>query len=292
MAGVATIAIDRWTGPFPETEKLRALTALERGDVLYFPDLAVALDEAARALLSPAMGDGKAKNVSFDPAGGTLRGTRTAGAERDRLHAMMAAFAAATAQFVGDLLPSYAGALRQARTSYRPVEIAGRAYSPLKDDTRLHVDAFPSTPTRGRRILRFFSNINPSGAARVWQIGEPFADFAARFVPVLRQPQPAIAWLLAAIGATRGRRSAYDQLMLGLHDRAKRDPAYQQNAPRIEFAFPAGTSWLCYTDQVLHAAMSGQFALEQTFYLDIAAMAEPAGSPVRQLERLTGRQLI
>ncbi len=291
MAGIETIALDRWAGPFPSAEQSGALAALERGDVLFFPNLGFALDDTMRGLLSPVFGDGAAKNISFDPASGMLRGTRAAGAERERLVAMMAAFAAAAAGFVAGLLPGYAAALERARTSYRPVEIAGRVYSPLKDDTRLHVDAFPSTPTRGRRILRLFSNINPTGVPRRWQIGEPFAEFAAQFAPKLGRPHPAAARLLAAVGVTRGRRSAYDQLMLRLHDGAKRDLAYQQRAPRIDFAFPAGSSWVCYTDQVLHAALAGQFALEQTFYLDVAAMADPASSPLRQLERLTGRQL-
>jgi hypothetical protein len=292
MAGVETIAIDRWTGPFPDPQRQRALAALEGGAVLYFPHLAVALDDASRGLLSPDVGDGKAKNVSFDPASGALRGTPAAGAERARLQSMMAAFAAAATQLIGALFPGYAAALVPGRTSYRPVEIAGRAYSPLKDDSRLHVDAFPSTPTNGRRILRLFSNINPSGAPRRWQIGEPFAEFAARFLPTLGRPRPAVAGLLAAVGVTKGRRSAYDQLMLGLHDGAKRDRAYQRDAPRIDFDFAAGSSWLCYTDQVLHAALAGQFALEQTFYLSDAAMAAPERSPLRQLERITGRSLV
>jgi hypothetical protein len=292
MAGVETIAIDRWTGPFPEAEKSRALAALEAGAVLHFPRLPFDLDAASRDLMSPAMGDGRAKNVSFDRATGILRGTHAVGAERERLRAMMDAFAAAATRVVGDLLPGYAAAVAAGRTSYRPAEIAGRTYSPLKDDTRLHIDAFPSTPTQGRRILRLFANLNPSGAPRLWQIGEPFGEFAARFLPSLGRPRPLIARLLAAVGVTRGRRSAYDQLMLRLHNSGKRDSGYQQRAPRLDYAFPAGTSWLCFTDQVLHAARAGQFALEQTFYLPDAAMATPALSPLRQLERLTGRALV
>jgi hypothetical protein len=292
MAGIETIAIESWTGPFPEPQRQRALAALESGAVLYFPGLGFELGADARALLSPRLGDGKAKNVSFDPATGTLRGTQAGGVERERLAALMAGFAAAATRLLGDLFPRYAAALEAGRTSFRPVEIEGRRYSPLKDDTRLHVDAFPSTPTRGRRILRLFSNINPDGAPRRWQIGEPFAEFAAPLLPRLGRPHPAVAWLLAAIGATRGRRTAYDQLMLALHNGAKRDAAYQRGAPRIDFAFPAGSSWLCFTDQVLHAALAGQFALEQTFYLDVAAMADPARAPRRQLERLAGRALV
>ena len=200
-------------------------------------------------------------------------------------------FAAAATRLVCDLFPSYAANLERARTSYRPAEIAGRQYSRLKDDTLLHIDAFPSTPTRGRRILRLFSNVNPSCKPRIWQVGEPFPNFAQKFLPSLGRPVWGVAWLLATLGITKGRRSAYDQLMIRLHNRAKRNFAYQNSAPRVEIAFPAGTSWLCYTDQVMHAALAGQYALEQTFYLDDASMADPARSPVQVLERMTERQL-
>lgn len=291
MAGVEAFGIADWTGPFADGERRRAVAALERGEVLYFPNLAFPLDSDAQALLSAALADGKAKNISLDPASGSLRGTSARGTERQQLQVMMVSFADMAARLVCELFPGYAADLQRARTSYRPIEIAGRRYSPLKDDTLLHVDAFPSTPTRGRRILRFFSNVNPSGKPRIWHIGEPFEDFARQFLPI-RRPPAALAWLLAAVGATRGRRSAYDETMLGLHNGAKRNPAYQQDSPQIEFAFPAGTSWLCYTDQVLHAAIAGQYALEQTFYLDVAAMADPARSPLRRLEKLTGRPLI
>jgi hypothetical protein len=37
--------------------------------------------------------------------------------------------------------------------------------------------------------------------------------------------------------------------------------------------------------------MAGQFALEQTFYLPVKSMQEPGRSPLRVLERLTGRVL-
>jgi hypothetical protein len=203
----------------------------------------------------------------------------------------MAAFSATATKFVADLLPVYTGGIEPARASYRPVEIAGRAYSRRKNDRLLHIDAFPSAPTRGRRILRLFCNINPRGEPRVWQVGEPFEEFARRFLPALGRPAASVAWLLSAIGATRGRRSAYDQLMLGLHDGAKRDAVYQRRTPREEIAFAAGSTWLCFTDQVLHAALAGQYALEQTFYLDVAVMLDPARSPIRTLERMTRREL-
>jgi hypothetical protein len=103
---------------------------------------------------------------------------------------------------------------------------------------------------------------------------------------------PLHAWVLSGLGITKGLRSSYDALMLGLHDGAKKDDIYQETSPQIEVQFPAGTTWLCYTDQVMHAALSGQYVLEQTFHLDVASMARPELSPLKVLERLRGHALV
>ena len=87
------------------------------------------------------------------------------------------------------------------------------------------------------------------------------------------------------------KRSAYDALMLQLHDRMKEDALYQQSAPQQSFEFPAGSTWMAFTDQVSHAAMAGQYQLEQTFLLPVEAMREPERSPLRVLERIKGRRL-
>jgi 3-deoxy-D-manno-oct-2-ulosonic acid (Kdo) hydroxylase len=285
------IAVTQWERLFAAAEQCRALSSLEHGKVLYFPDLSFKLSENRDFLFESVLADRKNKNISYNPRSGSVKGTVAAERERLRLQEMIATFSATVARFVSNLLPRYAERVERGRASYRPVEIAGREYSRLKDDRLLHIDAFPSSPTRGRRILRFFSNIEPSGKPRIWHVGEPFEQFAAKFQPALGRPNAPIAWLLAAVGATRGRRSPYDQLMLRLHNAAKRDAAFQKSAPRQEMAFPAGSSWLCFTDQVVHAAIGGQHALEQTFYLDVDAMAEPARSPLKTLERMTGRKL-
>ena len=86
--------------------------------------------------------------------------------------------------------PRYASRLTRGRTSFRPVEIAGRASSWRKDDTRLHVDAFPATPVHGRRILRVFANVNPYGKPRSWRVGDGFGAVADYFAPKLRLPLP------------------------------------------------------------------------------------------------------
>jgi hypothetical protein len=280
-----------WAGPFSGLLREKACAALERGKVLVFPDLPFLFDASEQSLLSPKLSNGKSKNISLKP-NGELSGTVAEGEDAKRLGAMMDRFAKTAARFVSALLPHYTGPLERARTSYRPVEIEGRAASVIHDDTRLHIDAFPSTPMRGRRILRIFTNVNPEGNPRVWRVGEPFADMAETLAPSVREGSGIHAGFLAAFRITKGRRSAYDRMMLGLHDAAKRDEAYQKTSPQIEVRFAPGTTWMCFTDQVMHAALSGQYVLEQTFHLDVAAMAEPQLSPLKVLERQRGRTLV
>jgi hypothetical protein len=55
--------------------------------------------------------------------------------------------------------------------------------------------------------------------------------------------------------------------------------------------FPSGSTWLTFTDEVGHAAMAGQYQLEQTFLLPVAAMIDQQRAPLRVLERLKGRRL-
>lgn len=286
------VEISRWEGPFSQPEQDLAIEALEQGRLVYCPALAFSLDEGERPFLSPTWSDGSHKNISFEPATGRLGGITVQGAESDALKAMMARYAKVTRQFLEALLPSYRPGLRQARTSFRPAQIEDRPSSYKKDDRRLHTDAFPSRPTRGARILRIFSNVNPSGLDRVWRVGEPFGDMARQFLPRVSQPLPGSTLLLAALGITKGRRSAYDHVMLQLHDGVKADLGYQKEARQVQLAFPPGSTWVVFTDQVLHAAMSGQFLFEQTFHLPVAAQRWPELSPLRTLERLGGRILV
>ncbi len=292
MGSVETFDIGAWAGPFPAEMQDRAAHALESGHVLFLPRLAFAFGPDEQSLLSPQLSDGKAKNISLDPTTNVLKGTVAEGGERQRLQAMMERFAQSATRLVSDLLPNYAPVLERARTSYRPVEIVGRHYSKIKDDRLLHVDAFPSQPMRGRRILRLFSNVDPTGEARLWHVGGPFEELTKRLAPKLPKPNPATAWLLSVLGITHGRRSAYDQLMLGLHDTGKCDDEYQATGVREKVSFPAGSTWMCVTDQVSHAALAGKHALEQTFHIDIDVMADPDRSPLKVLERVMGKALV
>jgi hypothetical protein len=265
---------------------------VEAGKVLAFPRLAFALDDAERRFLDPRWADVKAKNVSVRWPSGELRGAVGAAEDLAALRAMIVRFAEHSEALALRLFPHYRGHLRRGNTSFRPTDVAGRVRSWRQDDTRLHVDAFPSNPMHGTRLLRVFSNVNPRGEPRRWRVGEPFEAHARRYLAAMAPAVPGSAWLMAATGITKRRRTAYDHLMLQLHDRAKADAEFQRTGPQARVDFAPGTTWVCYSDQVLHAAMGGQHMFEQTFQLDAAHLADPASAPLAILERLTGRRLL
>src|ERR1700712_5105155 len=211
-----TIPIASWTGPYAPEVKAQALQSLEQGAVLFFPNLAFALAEREEQFLDAGISDGKAKNISLDPSG-KLQSTSLTGKRAKDLTAMMARFADSTSTLLTELLP-YRD-VERARTSFRPVQVKGRSYSKISDDRLLHIDAFPSRPMRGRRILRFFSNVAPN-SSRNWHVGQPFEDFARTFLPRVGPHWPGKSWAFDKLGVTRGRRSRYDELMLSLHDAA------------------------------------------------------------------------
>lgn len=284
-----TLALTQWHGPYDAALKARAVSALERGAVLFFPALPFVLSEAEKAFLDASVSDGRAKNISLDHKTGKMQASSLTGEKAGQLAAMIERFGSQANQLVHDLLPYTE--VERARTSFRPVQVKGRHYSRISDDRLLHVDAFPSRPMRGRRILRFFANVAPL-SERNWLVGEPFEDFARAFLPKIGPHFPGKSWLYEKLGVTRGRRSLYDELMLSLHDAGKLDRDFQAHSPHQAVAFPPGCSWLVFTDQVLHAALGGEFALEQTFHLDVSEMAEPERAPVKVLERLSGKALV
>jgi 3-deoxy-D-manno-oct-2-ulosonic acid (Kdo) hydroxylase len=285
------IDTERWQTAFSASQQVQATDVLEGGGLIVLPRLAFQVSDSERACLVPACVHPKSKHVSFDARTGEVRGAATQSGQADAVRPALQRYAEQSSMLVRSLLAHYTPWLQVARTSFRPFEASERASSWRKDDRRLHVDAFPSTPNQGRRLLRVFSNVNPEGQQRVWNVGEPFEAVARRFAPPTSRWWSARAYLLHALGITRGLRTDYDQIMLLIHDRMKADEWYQTNVASTQLKFPAGSTWIVQTDVVSHAALSGQFMFEQTFLLPVEGMRDPSRSPLRILERLTGRRL-
>lgn len=286
---IVTLDIASWQPVVAPSDTERYARELEGGGVLVLPRLAFELLADETRFLDLRWSDRKAKNISLE--GSSIKGAAGEPAHLAALARLVSRFASDATALITALFPRYAPSLTRARTSYRPHGAAGRPVSWRKDDTRLHVDAFPSRPNRGERILRVFSNVNPHGEDRVWRVGETFESMARQLLPRVRPMLRGEAAVLSVLHVTKGRRSEYDHLMLGLHDSAKADLDYQRTCAQREVRFAPGTTWICYSDQVMHAATSGQFMLEQTTHLPLTALYEPARSPLAVLERITGRAL-
>lgn len=283
----------KWEDHFPDSTQQQAIRSLEDGNILLFPQLAFELTHAEKMFLSPDFADPNAKNISYHAETRRLWGVRhLTDKQHAELKSMLHRFSQSAFQLIKEILPHYSRQLIVARTSYRPVEVSDRKTSPRKDDRRLHVDAFPSAPNQGKRILRVFCNINPNEQDRVWRTGEPFIDVAKRFLPSIPKPFAGKSHLLRLLRITKSYRTLYDHYMLEMHDRMKADDDYQKNVRQQEVRFPPGSSWIVQTDDVSHAAMQGQYLLEQTFYLPVRAMQDERKSPLRVLEALLNAKLV
>ncbi|BEO47829.1 hypothetical protein SMQE20_23880 [Serratia marcescens] len=286
---VLTLPLRQWAA----AEASSAVSELEQGKVLFLPELAFTLSEQEMPLLDPTLVDPKRKNISYQPLSGKLSGVAVA-ERRQQVQQLLERYYQSCRQLIAGLLPEYQEALHHPTGSLRlhPVSAWRATSSWRKDDSRLHVDAFPSRPNYGERILRIFTNINPHGERRQWRVGESFPELAQRFMPRLARYSAFSSWLQHQVRITKTRRSHYDHLMLQLHDAMKADGDYQQRGPQLALEFPPGSSWICFSDQTPHAAMGGQFMLEQTFLLPVNKMQDPQRSPLKVLEQLRGQPLI
>ena len=282
-------SIDCWQPRISSEGAHAVTTALEKGRVIYLPQLSFFLEPTEQTLLAMSLNPRQGKNISYDPKNLRMRGLEHEEKAAAVVKAMMQRYHHFSTQLLTALVPQYKVEQFSGRTSFRPVEIKGRKpASNHKDDTRLHVDAFPSTPVNKSRILRVFSNINPDGESRLWRLGQPFAEVIRHFLPKVRNMLPFEAEILYRLKLTRQKRSKYDHYMLQIHNAMKDDADYQQQCPAISMNFPPGSTWIVYTDLVSHAALSGRLLLEQTYYPPVKNMLNPALSPQQQMKFVIG----
>jgi 3-deoxy-D-manno-oct-2-ulosonic acid (Kdo) hydroxylase len=272
---------------------------LEGGGILYFARPPFEFPDADREfLLSQRRADSALhKNVSYRPSEDTLRGFAGGPETQQRLRSILSDFSRRATALLQAFLAPYRDGYSLDYASFRPMEEEGRQLPLHKRNDLLHVDAFPSRPTHGARILRLFTNIHPS-KPRVWNVGERFPVLAHRLareagLQRFAAQGGASLWgrVLRAVGAPIPDRSAYDRFMLHFHDYLKEQADFQAGSPKTRLEFPPQSTWLVYTDGLPHAVLSGQQALEQTFLIAREALVAPQASPIGVLETLCGRPL-
>lgn len=241
------------------------------------------------------------KNISYRPAKDLLRGIASDSPDRARMQDVMRRYSKQVVSFVMRFLAPYAKDFKLDYASFRPLEEESRDLALHKRNDLLHVDAFPTRPTRGARILRVFTNINPQ-VDRVWTTGEPFHVLAPKLAEgagLRRFANPTLTERVSfaaqrtghMVGLPVPNRSKYDRFMLHFHDWLKENAEFQSHSPKVRTDFSPGCTWLVYTDGVPHAVLSGQYLLEQTFIIPQRALVAPERSPLQVLEQLSNASM-
>jgi 3-deoxy-D-manno-oct-2-ulosonic acid (Kdo) hydroxylase len=271
---------------------------LERGEVVYYPVCPFPLPEGddRHFLLEQQLAGRVHKNIGFDPQTGKASGFHWRdNAQGERLRSLLADFSRTTTEWLGRTLPGYRRTWKLDRVSFRPEEEATRRLRLTARNDLLHVDAFPSRPTNGWRILRVFANINRT-EPRVWATSEPFEKLlqlfghqvglpksrSAGWVPRLRQG------MLTVFRPGKAPRSRYDEFMLRFHNFMKANEDFQERCRKRIWHFPPGSAWMVMTDTASHAALRGRFALEHSYFIAPQSLSLPHQSPAALLERACG----
>jgi hypothetical protein len=292
-----------WTQPADGASRARGYcAALERGEILFFRQPPFAFSqEDGDFLLSQHWAELRMhKNVSYRPGDDILRGVSGDAAASARIHSALRNYSTRVIEFLSKFLSPYADRWILDFASFRPFEEDGRALPLHKRNDLLHVDAFPSRPTRGGRILRVFTNLNPT-KPRVWQTTGPFESLARQFAEDaglrrIAESDSPLKRTFQEWGRKMGfrgmGRTPYDVFMLRFHDFLKENSRFQAGCPKVQLEFPPLATWIVFTDGVAHAVMSGQYALEQTFLIPPGALVAPEQAPYRILENIAGRPLL
>ena len=299
-----TIPTSDLTAATRSPERLREYCAqLETGDIIFFPEtpIKIAQDDLDFLLGHQHVFGTFHKNIAYRPLEDRITGFESAEpSTAERLRRIMSRYSKDVIDFLGGFLGPYRSQWKVDYASYRPEEEAGRDLALRKRNDLLHTDAFPTRPTHGDRILRFFNNINPE-KTRNWITTDTFDVLVEKMragklnggssvqLPS-SMSMPAMKRALATIGfgalVPSLRRSPYDDFMMRFHNYLKENSGFQQKCPKQRWEFPPGSSWMVYTDMVSHAVLSGQFALEQTLIVAKQAMVTPEKSPYGVLAKL------
>ena len=241
------------------------------------------------------------KNIAYKPHLDKITGADAENTQdADRLHAILSNYSLGAMKTLAKMFPLYAEVWRVDYASFRPVEEQGRDLPLRHRNDLMHLDAFPTRPTHGGRILRAFTNIHPE-RDRVWGVSDSFPIIAERYANLAGLKEVTSPFSNFRRGAFRAGklvglkipdRSAYDEFMLKFHHYLKANEEFQLNGQTQTAAFPPGSTWISFTDQVAHKALSGQYALEQTCIVPLRCQLLPEEAPVNVLERIAGKKLI
>src|SRR3984957_6912995 len=236
---------------------------LEAGSILFFPQSPIALSDSDLQFLRGQQQTDSSlhKNIAYKPKADELTGVDSKIANPaavERLRGIMRSYSQSVTAFLTGFLAPYAGKWQLDYASFRPQEEEGRDLPLRRRNDLLHTDAFPTRPTRGARILRFFNNIHPM-RTRDWVVSDPFPVLAPRYAPqqiALPAAGNAASRTLRSLATAAGlgyavpslKRSPYDDFMMRFHNFLKENASFQAECRKEYLQFPPGCSWMVYTD--------------------------------------------
>jgi hypothetical protein len=285
---------------WPDSRAREVCRDLEVGHIVFLPRSPIEIPQADREILLGRKQSSSAyhKNIAYRPSEDRVTGLEPGELrEAGELRRILQEYSRRSTEFLSYFLSPYQRNWKLDFASFRPIEEKGRPARLHARNDLLHFDSFPTRPTNGARILRFFTNIN-STQSRVWLTSQTFEAFGPQLVkdhrllsslngPFVRRVR-SLARALHIFGTVR---SPYDDFMHRCHNAMKEDANFQKDTPKYRWEFPPDSSWMVFTDCVSHAVLSGQYALEQTFLVSPSALVEPQRSPLAILEKLAGRSL-
>jgi len=217
-----------------------------------------------------------------------------------RVHGIMRQHSSEVTRSAGWLLAPYAmdWALEPANLRLRPQ--TERALPQRECNDLLHLDAFSTRPTRGRRLLRCYTNISPVEPV-VWTTADSFETLAQKYATEAglgriaaqgsRRTHPLVRELKSILGMKTVDLTAYDRFMLRFQQHLKEKKGWQENCKKIRLEFPPRSSWIFFADAVPHAELSAAGTLEQSFTVPLRVAFHPEWAPIRVLEGIAGLPL-
>ncbi len=262
--------------------------ALERGDVVYFPECPIDLPAPADLafLREEVAGHMTRKNISYYHGARRLTGIGGGAEVVERTRRIVVEHGGRVQEFLRRVMPHFTRGWEVGTTSVRPLQERGRDLSSHASNERVHVDAGAFGATHGDRILRFFVNYNPV-EERVWITKGAFPELYQRYgaaagvagtgdeleMGIGNRLWSGFLGGASALGLRMARQidtSPYDRAMRRFHNWMKDTPGFQETPEGHEqFEFPPLSAWMVLTDQLSHACLSGQHALVDTFVIPL-----------------------
>ena len=186
---------------------------LEQGNILFFPTAPFEMprDDLDFLLQQRQGGSSARKNIAYKPQFDKVTNHETdRPADRERMRTALRLFSQKATECLAKILPAYAPHWKHDFASFRPFQEKGRKLRLRARNDLLHVDAFPTRPMHGSRILRFFININPT-ESRHWMTSKPFQELAQDFAGNLVSfPKSAGYCLRSRLEPLEGRQTSRD----------------------------------------------------------------------------------